>query len=649
MKYEQYTSLIKRLEKSAAERPSTYRTQVILLALAGYAYFLLIVLLALSIPLGIAGLILFYPGILLLALKLGKLAIALAIFGIAALGFIWSVLTALWFKIPPPEGVELRRGDAPPLFEMVDKTSAALNTPRPQHVLLNGDFNASIVSLPRWGGLASETYLNIGLPLLQALSPEQFRAVVAHEMGHLSSNHGSYSAWIYRLRESWARFLDFEQSRENNASFLYQRFLNWYFPYFNAYTFVLAREQEREADRCAVKVTSVKHAGEALINVELKAVAMQEKFWKKVLDEATVSPAPPKEIFSRMAVAFRQPSENSQEVLTLSKALSVRTDYSDTHPCLADRLTTIGYWKKNGSTHLTQDEMPSLPSSADQSAADVYLGRRADKFIKQFNEEWQANIAEQWKARHQYMQEAQKRIEELTAKDGNEGLSEDELYERACLVADKHGDKESVPYLQELILLHPKHAAANFMLGSILLDEGDESGIAHIKEAMKAEPNAMLVGNERIFMFLQRQGREEEAKPYLEKAENFYEIYAAAEKERQTVSDGDNFEPADLPAEVLKVLQERLSWHEEIASAYIVRKTVKNMPQHPCNVLCLEVKRKTISLRSGVLISGITEQEFLDALVKQVAELGVHFVLIFNSDVKGIERKVKKIPQAQIC
>jgi tetratricopeptide (TPR) repeat protein len=644
MKYEQYTALIKRLEKFAAEKPSTYRTYVVSLALAGYAYFALILSLALAFPLGLAALVWFYPAILLLLLKLGKGAIVVAVFAILALGFVWSVMSALWFKIPPPEGCEMTRGDAPPLFEMIDKTSAALNTPRPQHVLLNGEFNASIVSLPRWGGLASETYLNIGLPLMQALSPEQFRAVIAHEMGHLSSNHGSYSAWIYRLRESWARFLEFEQRRESNASFLYAKFLNWYFPYFNAYTFVLAREQEREADRCAVQVTNVKHAGEALINCELKAVAMQQNFWKNLLDEANFNPTPPREIFNRMALAFRQPSENSQEVLTLSKAISVRTDYSDTHPCLADRLTAMGYWKKSGQT----EDLPSLPDVSEKSAADLYLGRRAEKFTKQLDEEWHFRVAEQWKARHEYMTEAQKRIDELNQKDGIEGLNETELYERACLVADKHGDQAALPFLQELILLHPKHAAAQFMLGSILLDDGDEAGIVHIKEAMKAEPDAMLMGNERIFMFLQRHGREEEAKTYLDKAENLHEVYAAAHKERITVTDSDNFEPAELPAAELRVLQERLSYHEELSAAYLVRKKVKNLQQHHCNVLCLEVKRKTFSISSGTLVSGISEQEFLEAVIKQVGELGIHFVLIFNKEVKGIERKVKKVPNSQI-
>lgn len=43
-------------------------------------------------------------------------------------------------------------------------------------------------------------YLILGLPLMQAVSPEQFRAIVAHELGHLSRNHSRFAGWIYRVR-----------------------------------------------------------------------------------------------------------------------------------------------------------------------------------------------------------------------------------------------------------------------------------------------------------------------------------------------------------------------------------------------------------------------------------------------------------------
>lgn len=349
-----------------------------------------------------------------------------------------------------------------------------------------------------------------------------------------------------------------------------------------------------------------------------------------------------------MALAFRQPNESSQDVLTLAKALSVRTDYSDTHPCLADRLMVIGYWKKPDAATIETDQLPPLPAQTEKLASEYFLGNLADKFIRQFDQEWQIRVTEQWKARHQNLQEAQKRIDELNAKDQTEDLGADELYERACLIADKHGNQKSLSYLQELVLLHPQHAAANLTLGSLLLDENDESGIFYIKEAIKAEPKAQLAGNERIFLFLQSCGREEEAKPYLEKTERAYERLEAANQERETISDSDKFELPTLPAESIRAIQDRIGWHEEITAAHLVCKTVKNMPEYPCHVLCLHVKRKFLALRSNTLSSGVSEQDLLDTIVNQVAEFGVQFVVIFGKDFKGIERKIKRLPQAKI-
>ena len=92
----------------------------------------------------------------------------------------------------------------------------------------------------------------VGLPLLRALTPDEFRAVLAHEFGHLSGKHGRFSGWIYRVRQTWIQILTQVHQDRSYASFLFEPFLNWYAPYLNAYSFVLARTQEREADAYAV-------------------------------------------------------------------------------------------------------------------------------------------------------------------------------------------------------------------------------------------------------------------------------------------------------------------------------------------------------------------------------------------------------------
>jgi len=40
------------------------------------------------------------------------------------------------------------------------------------------------------------------------LTKDQFLAVIAHELGHLSGHHSRFNAWIYRVRITWWRIME---------------------------------------------------------------------------------------------------------------------------------------------------------------------------------------------------------------------------------------------------------------------------------------------------------------------------------------------------------------------------------------------------------------------------------------------------------
>ena len=151
----------------------------------------------------------------------------------------------------------------------------------------------------------NRTYLNLGLPLLQSVSPGHLKAILAHEMGHISEKHGSDAAWIYQLRETWARFLEQqEESEPSSFDLLYTSFVKWYFPYFNAYSFVLAREQERDADQMAAKLYGSELLAESLIITQIKGDFLENEYWKDVFDNSKTDKRPPKSVFGEMQQAF---------------------------------------------------------------------------------------------------------------------------------------------------------------------------------------------------------------------------------------------------------------------------------------------------------------------------------------------------------
>src|SRR5436190_1858633 len=83
-----------------------------------------------------------------------------------------------------------RPREARELTALMDELRSAIRC-RVDRVLLTADFNASVQQVPRLGLFGwSRRYLLIGLPLLEVLSREELRVVLAHEFAHLSAEHG---------------------------------------------------------------------------------------------------------------------------------------------------------------------------------------------------------------------------------------------------------------------------------------------------------------------------------------------------------------------------------------------------------------------------------------------------------------------------
>lgn len=633
MKYEKYVSLIKNLEDYAAKNPQAYQYRVAALAALGYAYILGLIFLCILLPLLLVAALIINPEVVFRAfLELLKcwwiLLPALAVF----FSFLSGAIRSLTAKVPEPAGNEIACSDAPELFAFVEKTCRALNAQTPEKILVNDDFNASVVTTPRFGIFGRKVFLNLGLPLMYALSPEQFRAVVTHEIGHISGKHGKFSKWTYQLHETWNRFIESQELQEHKISFLYEKFVNWFFPYFTAYSFVLMRRHEREADAYTVQLAGAQPLGEALINLETKSAMLSEDFWQEVFEENTKQDNPPTELFSRMALAFRR-GDAEKETKNLTKYIDIKTDYSDTHPSLSERLRTIGYW--------TEGNLPKLPEPNSENAAETFFSsNQLEKFTRQYDREWQEKVAKHWKTNYEYLQNSQKRLDELSRK---ERLTPEELFEKAGLVAEKSGrNAEALPIILELLEIQPEHAEANYVLGGILLEQNDESGLEYLNKAMRLDTRFKMAASETAFNYLRLKGRHDEAKHYIETIENEQEIMQKAEAERKYLSATDSFEPHQLPDEAVQALTKKLSYHEEIEAAYLVCKTVRYYPEIPLHVLFLTMKADVPT------VSGVTAQDVVDTISSQMGEFGIQYVYAFANREVQYEKKIQAVENSKI-
>lgn len=634
MKYEKYISLIKRLENHAQTKPGLYRFQVLLIGILGYAYFAFLISVPLLIIAAVVGSVIFFPSGLWLLLKvLGKIIWLLAIAAFGAISSFWGAVKAMFVQVEPPAGIEIQPVDAPQLFNDVKAAGDFLKAPKPDHILVNTDFNAAVINLPQRGIFGTRSYLCLGLPLMESLSPQQLKAVIAHEMGHFSGRHGKSSRWIYQMRQTWARFVESQELQDvGSVKFLYEPFLNWYFPYFDAHSFVLARQQEREADKMATQITGAQPLAEALISLDVKSRLLQQSYWKDIYDLTKTQANPPEQVFSKMFTALREPKEEAAEMLAFKQSLAVRTDYSDTHPSLNERLKSLGFdYDKN-------EYQPS--ASSEINAAQFYLGKLAVDLTKKFDNEWQREVSEAWKAQHKYFGDVEKRVAELNEKSQTETLTDNELYELADLTASKHDAKSAVPILKELLERSPDFAWAHYSLGVTLLDEDDECGIEMLEKAQKLDPSLAIPALERIYAFLFTKNRDEEAAEYLKRIEEFYDVAGKAQKERETVTDQDQLKTHGLSAEIVEKVKTLVSYHDEITAAYLVEKDVRYFPEQPCYVLGIKIKKQWFKSSSA-----IKDEDLIEAVANQVGQQGIHYVVNLNK-FSSLEKRMQEISSA---
>lgn len=564
MDMDRFKQLVSRLETESAAAPGAYRAKVAALALLGFGILALLfatVGLGLVVLAGVALAIAFSGGAaLLLLLKLGKLLVLLAI---PLWYLVKSGVQALFVRLPAPQGREVRRADAPALFAELDRMRAQMKGPRFHQVLVVDEVNAAVSQRPAFGlvGWPRNTLL-LGLPLLESLPPAEALAVVAHEYGHLAGSHGHFSAFIYRLRHTWGTVQAYTDHIQGWLGKLVAPLVRWYAPYFNAYTFVLARADEYQADAASADLVGAAPAAHALKRVNL-ITPQHERFMEKTYERIPQEPTPPADLAQRWAAAAALPL-----------ALDREGHFTDTHPTLRARLAALA-----APGEQLQDAPPAV---AGPSAAQAWLGPLADTLRQEFQQRWAEQVAEPWAERHAQALQQRERLATLRAQDSR---SADEEIERLKLTLSLEPDQDLREPLAAFNRAHADHALGLFLEGSVRLDKGEHEGLALLDRAAALDPEATKPAAQRAYAFLTEQRQKEAAEAYAER----WRARDALESERAHQLDHlggkDSLARHGLPPDTVAALQRLLGSKaagEYVAEVYIARRPI------PADASCLQ-------------------------------------------------------------
>ncbi|MEO1620103.1 MAG: M48 family metallopeptidase, partial [Cyanobacteria bacterium J06632_3] len=445
---EAFDALVKKIEAIAQKNPSYYRRRLRLLACLGYGYIVLVFTLLLG------GLVLIRQALLATQGVASTSQLNVIIVLIAA-GFV-----SLFFApVKKPAGVVLTRAQVPQLYAMLDELSVVLKAPKLDTVILDVELNAAIMQRPKFGIIGwHANYLLLGLPLMQVLSPEQFKAVVAHELAHLCGGDGRVAAWIYRVRKTWFELAErFEQNRQGGLFF--RKFFSWYGPFFKAYSFVHARSQEYEADRRAAEIVDPKHKAEALIWLNLNASKLIKQFWPNFEQQSADLAEPPGDYISQLLSVLEKEIKPKEKLKWLALRLAEQSTNDSTHPCLRDRLDALGY---KVSAELTSVEQ----------RATVLLSQHLESLTQQLNQQWKKEHWQGWYLLRDRYRHRQQRLAELDNKSQTLLTIEERVKQVAlhAVIGDNARISATVNSVLEQV---PNHAAANYWLGWLLTEAED--------------------------------------------------------------------------------------------------------------------------------------------------------------------------------
>jgi len=249
-------------------------------------------------------------------------------------------LAILWALLPradnfEPPGPRLEESSQPALFRVIREVAAATGQAEPADVYLLNEVNAFVAHRGGTMGFGSRRVMGIGLPLLQALSVDEFKAIIAHEFGHYSSGDVTLGPWVYKTRAAIGRAIEGVHGTVIAAPF------QWYGRQFLRLTHAVSRQQEFIADQVAARVAGAANLASALRRVTGLTPAYALYLDEEVLPVLQAGFLPPvvdgfkaflgTEKITGVARRFVEHAESHDQ-----------TNAFDTHPRLRDRLAALG-------------------------------------------------------------------------------------------------------------------------------------------------------------------------------------------------------------------------------------------------------------------------------------------------------------------
>lgn len=345
-------------------------------AIISIALFLIVYVLLLFLAIGLTILSVI-AGFYIIATKPMAITIGLGI-GAASLGFfILAFLFKFIFKkhkIDRSHLTEITEKSEPKLFKFISDIVKEVETDFPKKIYLSTDVNASVFYDSSFWSMffPIKKNLQIGLGLVNTITEQEFKAIMAHEFGHFSQKSMKVGSYVYNVNQVIFNMLYDNESFDKmiqkwaNISGYFSIFvaiavkiiegIQWIlkrmYDFININYLALSREMEFHADEVAANVAGSLPLKESLLRMDLADHSYNSviNFYENKLSENTKSENIYKEqiyVLNFLANESELPFKNSLplvssiDVSKFNKSKLIIKDQWASHPSTDERILNL--------------------------------------------------------------------------------------------------------------------------------------------------------------------------------------------------------------------------------------------------------------------------------------------------------------------
>jgi len=318
-----------------------------------------------------------YGGLTIISVKPSFITLALGI-GLSSMGILVLIFLVKFMfnssKSDDANLVEINESQEPKLFNLIRELVQEVGTNFPKKVYLSSEVNASVFyDSSFWSMfLPVKKNLRIGLGLINTVTEEELKAILAHEFGHFSQRTMKVGSYVYNVNQVIFNMLYDNESysalvqRWSNISMFFSLFviiavkinegiqfiLRKLYELVNKSYMGLSREMEFHADEIAASVTGYEPFKKALLRIALADASLNAvlNYYGNKIDDNIKSENIYLEQFHVMQVLGEVnnytitndlPNISLEEQNKFNKSKLVIKDQWASHPTIADRIARL--------------------------------------------------------------------------------------------------------------------------------------------------------------------------------------------------------------------------------------------------------------------------------------------------------------------